>query len=109
MTLKSLVLRNRDIDYISKYILDNLIKPDFIREDEAFQELLQYLIINGDYTCYDLIRTLTVIYFITKIKKSSFVFKSFIFLNCKSYSLFFNNKNSPLVFRIYKELNSKTN
>jgi Holliday junction resolvase RusA-like endonuclease len=50
MTLKSLVLRNRDIDYINKYILDNLIKPDFIREDEAFQELLQYLIINGDYT-----------------------------------------------------------
>ena len=33
-----------------KNILDNLIKPDFIREDEEFQELLQYLIIIGDYT-----------------------------------------------------------
>ena len=32
-----------------KNILDNLIKPDFIREDEEFQELLQYLIIIGDY------------------------------------------------------------
>ena len=35
---------------IYKIFLDNLIKPDFIREDEAFQELLQYLIITGDYT-----------------------------------------------------------
>jgi hypothetical protein len=54
-------LRNGIIDSIntcfSKYksrtyksLLDNLIKPDFIREDEAFQELLQYLIITGDYT-----------------------------------------------------------
>jgi hypothetical protein len=62
MTLKrSFVLRNGIIDSIntcfSKYksstyknLLDNLIKPDFIREDEAFQELLQYLIITGDYT-----------------------------------------------------------
>ena len=49
MTLKkSLVLRNGVIDSINKYLLDNLIKPDFIREDEAFQELLQYLIINGE-------------------------------------------------------------
>jgi hypothetical protein len=31
-------------------LLDNLIKPDFIREDEAFQELLQFLIITGNYT-----------------------------------------------------------
>ena len=31
-------------------LLDNLIKPDFIREDEAFQVLLQYLIITGNYT-----------------------------------------------------------
>ena len=62
MTLKrSFCLRNGIIDSIntcfSKYksstyknLLDNLIKPDFIREDEAFQELLQYLIITGDYT-----------------------------------------------------------
>ena len=28
-------------------MLDNLTKPDFIREDEEFQELLQYLIIEG--------------------------------------------------------------
>ena len=33
-----------------KNILDNLIKPDFIREDEDFQEILQYLLIIGDYT-----------------------------------------------------------
>jgi hypothetical protein len=31
-------------------LLDNLIKPEFIRDDEAFQELLQYLIITGNYT-----------------------------------------------------------
>ena len=28
-------------------MLDDLTKPDFIREDEEFQELLQYLIIDG--------------------------------------------------------------
>jgi hypothetical protein len=28
-------------------MLDDLTKPDFIREDEEFQELLQYLIIEG--------------------------------------------------------------
>ena len=28
-------------------MLDDLFKPDFIREDEEFQELLQYLIIEG--------------------------------------------------------------
>jgi hypothetical protein len=62
MTLKrSFCLRNGIIDSINtcfsmyksstyKNFLDNLIKPDFIREDEAFQELLQYLIITGDYT-----------------------------------------------------------
>ena len=62
MTLKrSFILRNGIIDSINtcffeyksnsyKSLLDNLIKPDFIREDEAFQELLQYLIITGDYT-----------------------------------------------------------
>ena len=33
-----------------KVILDNLIKPEFIRQDEEFQELLQYLIIMGEYT-----------------------------------------------------------
>ena len=33
-----------------KLLLDNLIKPEFIREDEAFQELLQYLIITGNYS-----------------------------------------------------------
>jgi hypothetical protein len=58
---RSFGLRNGIFDSIntcfSKYksstyksLLDNLIKPDFIREDEAFQELLQYLIITGDYT-----------------------------------------------------------
>ena len=31
-----------------KIMLDNLTKPQFIREDEEFQELLQYLIITGD-------------------------------------------------------------
>ena len=31
-----------------KLLLDNIIKPEFIREDEAFQELLQYLIITGN-------------------------------------------------------------
>ena len=30
-----------------KKMLDDLTKPDFIREDEEFQELLQYLIIDG--------------------------------------------------------------
>jgi len=30
-----------------KKMLDDLTKPDFIREDEEFQELLQYLIIEG--------------------------------------------------------------
>ena len=62
MTLKrSFILRNGIIDSInicfskynsnsSKSLLDNLIKPDFIREDEAFQKLLQYLIITGDCT-----------------------------------------------------------
>jgi hypothetical protein len=62
MTLqKSFVLRNGIIDSIntcfSKYksnkyksLLDNLIKPDYIGEDEAFQEHLQYLIITSDYT-----------------------------------------------------------
>ena len=33
----------KDKKYIE--ILDNLIKPDFIREDEDFQKLLQYIII----------------------------------------------------------------
>ena len=33
-----------------KNILDNLIKPDFIRQDEEFQELLQYLIITDNYS-----------------------------------------------------------
>ena len=58
---KSFDLRNGIIDSIntcfsnfksSTYnsLLDNLIKPEFIREDEAFQELLQYLIITGNYT-----------------------------------------------------------
>ena len=61
MTLKrSFNLRNGIIDSIntcfSKYksnsyksLLDNLIKPDFIREDEVFQELL-HLIITGNLT-----------------------------------------------------------
>jgi hypothetical protein len=58
---KSFVLRNGIIDSINtcfsnyksnayKYLLDNLIKPNIIRENEAFQELLQYLIIAGDFT-----------------------------------------------------------
>ena len=33
-----------------KNILDNLIKSDFIRQDEEFQELLQYLIITNEYS-----------------------------------------------------------
>ena len=33
-----------------KIILDNSIKPDFIRQDEEFRELLQYLIIMGEYS-----------------------------------------------------------
>ena len=33
-----------------KLLLDNIIKPEFIREDEAFQELLQYLIITGNHS-----------------------------------------------------------
>ena len=40
---------NKNLDDIMN-LLDNLNKPDFIREDEAFQALLQYLIITGDYT-----------------------------------------------------------
>ena len=32
---------------MNEKMLDNLTKPDFIREDEEFQELLQYLIIEG--------------------------------------------------------------
>ena len=32
-----------------KNILDNLIKPGFIRQDEELQEFLQYLIIMGEY------------------------------------------------------------
>ena len=33
-----------------KIALDDLIKPEFIKEDEEFQELLQYLIItNNDF------------------------------------------------------------
>ena len=35
---------------IFKNMLDNLIKPEFIREDEDFQELLQYLIITDEYS-----------------------------------------------------------
>ena len=31
-----------------KFFLDNIIKPDFIRQDEEFQELLQYLIITNN-------------------------------------------------------------
>jgi hypothetical protein len=62
MTLKkSFDMRNGITDSINtcfskfksnfyKSLLDNLVKPEFIREDEAFQELLQYLIITGDYT-----------------------------------------------------------
>ena len=62
MTLKnSFISRDGIIDSIntclsnfksSTYnsLLDNLIKPEFIREDEAFQVLLQYLIITGNYT-----------------------------------------------------------
>ena len=60
MSLK-MTLRNGIIDSINtcffkyksnsyKSLLDNLIEPDFIREDEAFQEILQHLIITGDYT-----------------------------------------------------------
>jgi len=30
-----------------KFLLDGLLKPAFIREDEEFQELIQYLIIAG--------------------------------------------------------------
>ena len=30
-----------------KSLLDNLIKPEFIKDDEEFQELLQYLIITS--------------------------------------------------------------
>ena len=30
------------------HFLDNIIKPDFIRQDEEFQELLQYLIITNN-------------------------------------------------------------
>ncbi len=64
MTLKkSFDIRNGIIDSIpvntcfSKFksnlsLLDNLIKPDSIRENEAFQQLLQYLIITGDYTWF---------------------------------------------------------
>ena len=33
-----------------KNILDNIIKPDFIRQDEEFQELLQYLIITDEFS-----------------------------------------------------------
>ena len=33
-----------------KNLLDNLIKPEFIRQDEEFQELLQYLIITNEFT-----------------------------------------------------------
>ena len=33
-----------------KSILDNLIKPKFIKDDEEFQELLQYLIITDEYS-----------------------------------------------------------
>ena len=32
-----------------KNILNNLIKPDFIRQDEEFQELLQYIIITNEH------------------------------------------------------------
>ena len=35
---------------IFKNMLNNLIKPEFIREDEDFQELLQYLIITDEYS-----------------------------------------------------------
>ena len=33
-----------------KNLLDNLIKPEFIRQDEEFQELLQYLIITDEFS-----------------------------------------------------------
>ena len=33
-----------------KSILDNIIKPDFIRLDDEFQELLQYLITTNEYS-----------------------------------------------------------
>ena len=33
-----------------KNILDNLIKPDFIRQEDEFQELLQYLIITDEFS-----------------------------------------------------------
>ena len=33
-----------------KSILDNIIKPDFIRMGDEFQELLQYLIITNEYS-----------------------------------------------------------
>ncbi len=34
---------------IYREMLDNIIKPEFIRDDEEFQDLLQYLIIIDDY------------------------------------------------------------
>ena len=37
-------------DLNNKSLLDNLINSEFIREDEAFQELLKYLIIIGNYS-----------------------------------------------------------
>ena len=40
------VFLSTKVTHINPYF----IKPDFIREDEAFQELLQYSIITGDYT-----------------------------------------------------------
>ena len=33
-----------------KSILDNLIKPDFIRLDDEFQKLLQYFITTNEYS-----------------------------------------------------------
>ena len=43
-----------------KSILDNIIKPDFIRLDDEFQELLQYLIITNEYSY---ISNIFVLYF----------------------------------------------
>ena len=33
-----------------KNMLDNLIRPQFITEDNEFQEIIQYLIITDDYS-----------------------------------------------------------
>ena len=44
-SIKTCLLNYQDKSY--RFMLDDLTKPDFIKEDEEFQILIQYLIISG--------------------------------------------------------------